>query len=251
MADRVQSIPPTREAAFNIGKGNWIKTVREGLIECFLEITLSIMLTLVVNSRITGEGGKDFWGFFKPCPFNVGEEGFVIKGLMYVISGGAGAVKEKFLLSSPGHPNGNAKIDSIVDTVCLHGLINEILDISRGEVAGSRPSCPTSRREVDQLSYRIISDIGLALNLYSLQDLTRCGSWYSVYRHRSCRFGLPRWKPCPRAGRPVRELLAKDREKSLVFFIGALYDVHNNLRVSESFLTSALLGARKFQALFK
>jgi len=49
----------------------------------------------------------------------------------------------------------------------------------------------------------------------------------------------------------VWESLPKDREKSLVFFIGALYDVHNNLRVSESFLPSAALGARKFQALFK
>ena len=47
------------------------------------------------------------------------------------------------------------------------------------------------------------------------------------------------------------EAHAKDREKTLVFFVGALYDVHNNLRVSENFLPSALLGVRKFQALFK
>ena len=98
---------------------------------------------------------------------------------------------------------------------------------------------------------RIISDIGLGLKIYSPQDLTRCGSWYSVYRNRSCLFSLPRWRPCPRGGPPRMEAHAKDREKSLVFFVGALYDVHNNLRVSENFLPSALLGVRKFQALFK
>jgi len=98
----------------------------------------------------------------------------------------------------------------------------------------------------------VLNQIAILLGIVTDRATTGNLSWYSTYRAPRLKFCLPHWTPRSQGSRGISAQEAKKlRERSFAYFIAAIFDIHNNLRNTESFLSSPDEGRKKMQALFK